>query len=292
VARRALVIEGGGMKAAYANGVLAAFEEAGHTAWDAVYGTSAGGALAAWFSAGQARYAERTWDYAADPRILSYRRWARLGGPLLDHDALLEIVYLQEHPIDQDAIRRAPHPVMVTAADVDSGEAVYHDLREGPIIPWLKATGRLPFASGPAVEIDGRRYLDGGILDPIPVRRVVEDGYEDITLVLNTPSGKRRKDNALIAGLAARRYPQLRGGILRHHEIKHESVHFAERPPKGVGVAILRPRAPTGVGRLTRDLGRIRAAIAQGRRDGLEHLVRIGAAPSPGPSASAAPPVV
>ena len=75
--KRALVVEGGGMKAAYANGVLSAFEELGHTAWDAIYGTSAGGALAAWFAAGQARHAEKTWEYAADRRILSYRRFLR-----------------------------------------------------------------------------------------------------------------------------------------------------------------------------------------------------------------------
>lgn len=260
------------MKAAYANGVLSAFEEAGHTAWDAVYGTSAGGALAAWFSAGQARYAEKTWDYAADPRILSFKRWARLGGPLLDHEALLEIVYLQEHPIDQAAIHRSPHPVVVTAADVHSGKPVYQDLRTAEVIPWLKATGRLPFASGPPVPIGGREYLDGGILDPIPVRHVVESGYHDITLVLNTPPGRRRKDNAVIAGIAARRYPRLRDGILRHQAIKQESLAFAEDPPEGVRVAVIRPKASTGVSRLSRDLGLIRAAIEQGRADGHAHL--------------------
>lgn len=271
-AKRALVIEGGGMKAAYANGVLSAFEAAEHTDWDAVYGTSAGGALAAWFSAGQARYAEKTWDYAADPRILSYKRWARLGGPLLDHEALLDIVYLQEHPIDQAAIHRCPHPVVVTASDVHEGRAVYHDLRRGPIIPWLKATGRLPFASGPTVAIDGHSYLDGGILDPIPIRHVAESGYDDITLVLNTPPGQRRKDNAVIAGIAARRYPKLRDGILRHHAIKAEAVAFAEHPPEGLTVRIVRPAAQLGVSRLTRDLGRIRGAIEQGRADGRAHL--------------------
>ena len=271
-AKRALVIEGGGMKAAYANGVLAAFEEAEHTDWDAVYGTSAGGALAAWFSAGQARYAERTWDYAADPRILSYKRWARLGGPLLDHEALLDIVYLQERPIDQEAIHRCPHPVVVTASDVHEGRAVYHDLRRGPIIPWLKATGRLPFASGPPVPIDGHLYLDGGILDPIPVRHVVESGYDDITLVLNTPAGQRRKDNAVIAGIAARRFPKLRDGIVRHHAIKAEAEAFAEQPPPGVTVRIVRPHGPLKVSRLTRDLGLIRGALEQGRADGRAHL--------------------
>lgn len=260
------------MKSAYGNGVLSAFEEAGHTTWDAVYGTSAGGAMAAWYTAGQARYAEKTWDYAADPRILSYKRWARFGGPLLDHEALLEIVYLQEHPIDQAAIRRSKHPVIVTAADVHSGECVYHDLRRGDIIAWLKATGRLPFASGPPVAIAGRAYLDGGILDPIPVRKAVADGHQDVTLILNKPPGKRRKDNAVVAGIAARRYPKLRDGILRHQAIKGESLDYAESPPGGVTIRIIRPSQPTGVGRLSRDLGLIRAAIELGRADGKAHL--------------------
>jgi predicted patatin/cPLA2 family phospholipase len=268
MARRALVIEGGGMKAAYANGVLSAFEEAGHTAWDAVYGTSAGGALAAWFTAGQARYAEATWGYAADPRILSYGRWARRKGPLLDHEALLDIVYVDEHPLDQEALRRCPHPVVVTASDVRSGAAVYQDLRRGDIISWLKATGRLPFASGPPVRIDGREYLDGGVLDPIPVRKAVEDGCTDVTLVLNNPAGHARRDNAVVAGIAARRYPALRDGILRHNAIKAEALAWAEDPPEGVRVRIVRPATSTGLTRLTRDLDAIRRAIEQGRRDG------------------------
>lgn len=256
------------MKSAYGNGVLSAFEETGHTTWDAVYGTSAGGAMAAWYSAGQARYAEKTWDYAADPRILSWSRWARFQGPLLDHEALLDIIYLKEHPIDQDAIRRCKHPVIVTAADVHSGEVVYHDLRQGDIIAWIKATGRLPFASGPTVAIDGREYLDGGILDPIPIRRAVADGATEITLILNKPQGRRGKDNAVISGIAARRYPKLRDSILRHYAIKGEALDYAESPPEGVTVHLVRPARPTGLGRLTRDLAAIRAAIEQGRSDG------------------------
>jgi predicted patatin/cPLA2 family phospholipase len=262
-----LVIEGGGMKAAYANGVLSAFEETGHTKWDAVYGTSAGGALAAWFSAGQSRYAEHTWTYAGDERILSWKRFARLG-PLLDHEALLDIIYVKEHPLDQDAIRRCSHPVIVTAADVHSGEAIYHDLRQGDIIAWLKATGRLPFASGPPVTIDGRSLLDGGILDPIPARKAVADGATELTVVLNKPPGPRVRDNAVIAGIAARRYPRLRDGIVRHHAIKQAALDYVESPPEGLTVRVVRPSVPTGLSRLSRDLRAIRKAIDQGRRDG------------------------
>jgi predicted patatin/cPLA2 family phospholipase len=270
--RTVLVIEGGGMKAAYANGVLSSFEEAGHAPWDAVYGTSAGGAMAAWYSAGQARYAEKTWDYAADRRILSYRRALLRRGPILDHDALLEIIYEQERPIDQEAVRDADWPIFVSAVDVHSGSVVYTDLRDAPIIPWLKATGRLPFAAGDPVHIEGRDYLDGGIGDPIPVYKAVEDGATDITLILNTQVGPRRKDNGALARFTARKYPALRQGILHHQELKQAAIHYAEDPPKGVKIRIIRPDHPTGLHRLSRDLSVIHEGLRRGREDGRKFL--------------------
>ncbi len=261
------------MKAAYANGVLSAFEQAGHK-FDAVYGTSAGGALGAWFSAGQARYAEATWAYAADRRILSYRRWLARRGPLLDHEALLDIIYVDEHPIDQDAIRAATHPIIVTAVDTRSGAVRYQDLRQGDVIAWLKATGRLPLASGQPVPIGGRLYLDGGIADPIPARRAIADGYARLTVILNAPPGARRRDNYVVSAYTARRYPELRHGILHHHDIKEAALAFLASPPDGVRIDVIQPNRPTGLSRLTRDLAVLRKAIEQGRADGQAHLDR------------------
>ncbi len=269
------------MKATYANGVLTAFEQAGYHPWDGVYGTSAGGALAAWYSARQAEYAEQTWDYAADPRILSYRRALLRRGPLLDHEALLRIVYEQEHPINQEAIRRCRWPVVVTAVDIHTGRCVYKDLREGNVIAWLKATGRLPFASGPPVPIDGHQYLDGGVVDPIPIRHVVEEaGATDITLILNKPPGPKKPDPRFVLELAARRYPLLRDGIVHHQRIKYESTQYALNPPEGVTIRIIHPSKDTGLGRLTRDLEALRATIAWGRQDGRAFLGKLEAAAS------------
>lgn len=262
------------MKAAYANGVLSSFERAGFRPWDAVYGTSAGGALAAWYSAGQAVYAEKTWDYARDPGILNYARFLWRRGVLLDHDQLIDRVYAKEHPLDIEALRASPHPVVVTASDVHSGKPMYHDLRHGDVLDWLKATGRLPFASGSPVPIGGRHYLDGGITDPIPVRKAALDGHTNITLILNTPSGDARRNNPVLAQMTARRYPALRDGILRHDAVKREAVAWAESPPAGVRVRIIRPSHPTGLHRLSREAEPIAKAIAQGRRDGRAFLAR------------------
>ncbi len=260
------------MKGAYASGVLTAFEAAGRRSFDAIYGTSAGGAMAAWFAAHQARYAEKTWDYAADPRIVSYKRWLLGRGPVLDHEALLEIVYRREHPLDVAAVQRYPAPVVVTASDIETGTPHYQDIRVTEVIPWLKATGRLPAAAGPPVTIGGRTFLDGGLTDPIPVRRAAADGHKRITLILNTPRGAGKEDHRWLATMTARRWPALKDGIMRHQEIKQEAIAWAETPPPGIEVDIIRPAQPTGLHRLSRDLDAIHAVIAMGRRDGEAHL--------------------
>lgn len=268
-----MVIEGGGMKAAYANGVLSAFEEAGLRAWDLVIGTSAGGALAAWYAAGQAVFAQGTWDYSRDPAVLSYGRWLRRRGPVLDHEYLLDSVYVQHHPLDQRRLRAAPFPVVVTASRTLDGGTTYHDLRDGPIIPWLKATGRLPLGAGPPVRIDDIEYLDGGITDPVPVRHAVEvRGMTDITLITNAAAGVVGKDNPFVARLLARKYPALADGIVHHQQRKEAAVAYALAPPPGITARVVRPSRPTRLGRLTRDKAMLDAAIALGRADAAVYL--------------------
>ncbi len=261
------------MKAAYANGVLTAFEQAGHHLWDVVLGTSAGGALAAWYSAGQAEFAESTWPYANDSRIINYGRFLRRQGPLMDHESLLEVVYKHEHPLDVQAVQKAPWPVVVTAVDVDTGQAVYHDIRHGDAIEWLKATGRLPMWCGPPVIINGRRLLDGGVADPIPVHYAMDQlGCNHITLITNKPVGPKKPDPKFIVDWAVKQYPALEHGLRDHQDIKWKSVQAVLEPPAHVQGHVIAPKRPTKLTRLGRNMEAVREAIVLGRRDGQAHL--------------------
>lgn len=268
------------MKAAYANGVLTAFERAGFHDWAAVVGTSAGGALAAWYAAGQAEYAEGTWKYAADPRIMNYQRALTLQGPLLDHDRLWYDVYENEHPLDIDALRKAPWPVIVTVADVERAEVLYPDVRkQDDPGAWIRATGRLPFASGPSVEIHGRQYVDGGVLDPIPLRYAIDELNADhITLITNKQPGPQRKDPRLLVELAARRYPALRQGLIDHNALKQAAYKLAQDPPEGVTIDHIHPSRPTRLTRLSRDQAKVKDGLELGHRDGARYVERALAA--------------
>jgi predicted patatin/cPLA2 family phospholipase len=261
------------MRAAYASGVLAAFEET-HVRFDALYGTSAGGALVAWFAAGQARYATETWKYAADRRFFSYRRLLR-GGPILDHDRLFRDVYEREHPLNVEAVMRSPAPVIVPVTDADSGAVRYVDVRAGPVLGWLRATGLMPLGLGPAVQLDGRRYVDGGVADPVPVRKAIEDGHRHIVVVANRALGERRHaENSFVVRLIGREYPMLQDLVARHHLLADDVDRLVKGGAEGVRIEVVRPGTPTGVGRFTRDVPRLLRAVEQGRLDGRAFAAR------------------
>ncbi len=260
------------MRAAYANGVLAALEDAGVNSWDAVYGTSAGGALAAWYSAHQANHALETWPYVRDPRILSYKRWLTRRGPLLDHDALFEIVYRTERPMDTDAVRSAPHPVIVPVTHADTGQTHYVDLRDGPVIEWIKAAGRMPLLSGDAVTVEGEPWLDGGLTDAVPMGKALDDGATEVLVVLNRPPQERSPEHRIASWLVDRRYPGLGEYVETHHHDWNTSVALALHPPDGVQVDIIHPQEDLGLNRFTRSIETIEDAAETGRHDGTRYL--------------------
>lgn len=45
----------------------------------------------------------------------------------------------------------------------------------------------------PTIKVDGKPYYDGGIADPIPIRRSIEDGNDKNLIVLTRPEGYRKE---------------------------------------------------------------------------------------------------
>lgn len=262
------VVEGGASRAAYATGVLEALQRAGVVP-GAIYGTSAGGALAAWYAAGQAHLGSRTWDRVGDRSLLSFRRLVWRSKPVVDFRKLYADVYPTHFGMDVAALRRAPYPVFATLTDADSAESVYVDLRraEDPFAV-LHATSALPLVSESPVTLGGRRFVDGGVTDPLPVARALHDGHADLLVISNRPQGERRAESRALVRLVGRRFPALAREAALHHEHHNAALRLAEHPPEGARVRIVRPERDLGVTRFTRDARLMRRAIDAGLADG------------------------
>ncbi len=273
-----LVLEGGAARATYGSGVADALAVAGLVP-EAIYGTSAGGAIAAWYAAGQTAVGVTTWDHIVDRSLLSYRR-ALVRRPILNFSRLYGEMYPNHFGMDVAKLRAAPFPVWVTLADADRAESVYVDLRKAQD-PFrvLHATSALPLVSEAPVEIEGRRYVDGGMTDPIPVAKAIEDGHRDIIVVASRVAGERRPEPQIVVRAVGRRFPALREATAQHSALQNAALRLAQSPPPGVRVRLVQPSRDLGVSRLTRDVAKLRAAVEEGRRDGARLAQDLGLVP-------------
>jgi NTE family protein len=111
-------------------------------------------------------------------------------------------------------------PFQCVATDVVSVREVW--FRSGPLIEPILASAALP-AVYPAVEIDGVRYLDGGIVDDVPMSRAVELGARTLYVLQVGLFSRPRPDPKRPLDVAVQAY-----WIARHHRFKRE---LAAMPP-------------------------------------------------------------
>ena len=199
-----LVLEGGGMRAAYTAGVLDAFLDAG-VDLPYVIGVSAGANAGSDYVAGQRERNHKVFvELAAD------RRYAGLANLVRERSwfgmrFLFETLPDELAPFDYEAFRHSAHAFTVGVTDCATGQPVYfrhhdHDPRWfGHTV--LRASSSLPVLS-PPVTIGGRPYLDGGVSDSIPIGRSIADGNRRNVVVLTRNAGFRKRAERLGPGRA------------------------------------------------------------------------------------------
>ena len=127
----------------------------------------------------------------------------------------------------------------------------------------ILASSRMPWAGGPPVEIDGRRYLDGGMGSPIPVAEAIAAGATHVLALQTRPYGVPRRSASRIGDRLIERHlrglnPALVDALPRAHRRLRAAWSTTSRgarstpsgPPHVLG---LRPPAGTPcVGQLER----------------------------------------
>jgi predicted patatin/cPLA2 family phospholipase len=274
---RALVLEGGGMRGAFTAGVLEAFaEELGDdgSGFDAVVACSAGACNAASYLAGQPRRNRRVYlDFLDGGKLV---RWSRLltGGSIMDIDYLMDDVTIELCPLDLERLKESQVPLFIGVMDADNGETRYLTNHQDDVVTALRATCALPAFYRGSVVYQGRRYLDGGVSDPVPVRKAIELGAGELVVVLTSSVEARTRKKRHIPGLLRwmSSDPAVRKALEERHLRYREAAELLSAPPRGVTVHVVRPSRPLGVGRTTRSRRKLESACDLGYEDGRKFL--------------------
>lgn len=254
--RTALIDVGGGFRAIFGAGVMDRCQEESIT-FDHCYGVSAGSANMVSFLAGQhgrnhkfyTEYAFRK-EYASFDSYVKHHNFANLDyvyGTLSNHDG--------EYPVDYEAFAANPTGFTVIACNALDGSAKYFDKSDVHYDDFniMKASSAVPVACEPYV-IDGVPYFDGGIVDPVPVQKAIDDGYDRIVLVLTRPKDVLREQKRDIAPARILRhsYPAAAERLLNRYATYNDEVALAKEYERDGRVLILAPDDLCGLSTLSK----------------------------------------
>ncbi len=152
---------------------------------------------------------------------------ARRGESLHGNEGLRRVL---EQELSARTFEDLAVPFQCVATDVMGVREVWFD--SGPLIEPVLASAALP-AVYPAVEIDGVRYLDGAIVNDVPMGRAVELGARTLYVLQVGAFSRPRPEPRRPLDVAIQSY-----WIARHHRFKRELAAM----PDDVDVHLL----PTG----------------------------------------------
>ena len=193
--RSILVLGGGGVKGLAHAGAWRALQDAGVVVSEIV-GVSIGALVGACVAGGQSWSELYTAGLALKkPDIVLLNRWTILlngirQSSVFQSDALYQYI---DSVLPVKSFAELTLPLNVNAVDLESGDMVWFgtDARvDLPLVDAVYASCALPVFYPPA-EIDGTHYVDGGIVDPLPIQRAAERGA-DLIIAIDAGAGKVR----------------------------------------------------------------------------------------------------
>lgn len=263
-----LVIEGGGVRGIYAAGVLDRLMEMNLT-FDGVIGVSAGAIHGCSYLSGQKGRSIRYYKkYCADPRFMGFGSWLKTGD-IVGADFCYHELPDKLDPYDHAAFLANPTPFYVTCSNVDTGRPEYIRMTDMKTqIDYLRASASLPYFSR-IVEIEGKRYLDGGATDSIPVEAFMAMGYERNVVILTQHADYHKSaEMGSLPGLVYRRYPAFAQALKTRHIRYNQALERIAQLEKEGKVFIIRPHAPLDIGRMEKNPERVQQAYDMGKEDG------------------------
>lgn len=274
-----IVFEGGAFRTIFSCGVMDAMIE-NDIIPDYMIGVSAGAAYGVSMASKQAgRNIKMLMEYRNDSRYVGINNMLdkenrSLYGLDFAYDTIPNVLL----PFDYDEFKRYKGEFYCVVTNINTGEAEYlpytGDDRTNVL---LRATCALPLLF-PPIEIDGKKYMDGGITDSIPYEKALADGCDRVLVVLTREKGYIKRTSSSTKAIARKyeaTYPALSQNLMSRAVRYNESVRkLAEYEASGK-VMVIRPTVSKGFGRIEKDKFKILSMYNDGYNKGYKLLDEI-----------------
>ena len=275
--KKGLVLEGGAMRGLFTAGIIDVMMEAGVEP-DGLIGVSAGAAFGCNYKSRQPGRAIRyNTRFAKDPRYSGLRSLIK-SGDYFNAEFGYHIVPKQYDIFDVEAFEQNPMAFIVVCTDVLTGEAVYHKMERVDFdeLEWLRASASMPLASK-VVEVGGRKLLDGGVADSIPLEYFESIGYERNVVILTQPEGFVKEHNRLmpLMRIALRKYPKMIEALDTRHIMYNLELEYVRKAEQAGRCLVIRPDGKIPIGHISHDPEEMRRVYDIGRKTGEKHIDQI-----------------
>lgn len=277
IMKKGLVLEGGAMRGLWTAGVTDVMMEH-NVRPDGLIGVSAGAAFGCNYKSWQVGRAIRyNTRFAKDKR---YSGWRSLltTGDYFNAQFGYHVVPYEYDLFDTETFRKSPLEFTVVCTDVETGEAVYHvmDHVDYDELEWLRASASMPLASK-VVEVQGRKLLDGGVSDSIPLEYYERQGYRRNVVILTQPLGYQKEHNRLmpLMRLALRQYPRFLKALDERHLMYNQQLRYVAQAEQEDRCLVIRPEGKIPIGHLSHDPQQMRKVYDLGRQVGQKYIDKI-----------------
>ncbi len=225
-----LTLEGGASRTFFSVGVMDVLLQENIMA-DVVIGASAGIANGvSYVSRQKGRSLELGLRYYSDKR---YMGWHHLLNPKNRSYYNIPFVFdqlpNQYLPFDYQAFKEFKGEVLAAVTNIKTAQTEYLPVT-GEDSTWktLVASCSLPLMF-PIVKLDGEKYMDGGISNPIPVDEAIRRGCDKNIVIITRERSyhKEKEQGAGLAGALLYQYPKFRKLLSRRAEeynIAHQKI--------------------------------------------------------------------
>lgn len=262
---------GGGLRGIYGAGIFDYCLDNG-IEFDYCIGVSAGSAnIASYLAKQRGRNYVFYTEYAFRSQYMSMKNMIHTGSYIN-----LDYVYSElsnagrENPLDYETIKNSPAIMKVVAFNAQTGEAIYFDKSDLAQDRYdiFKASCCLPVVCRPYL-VNGVPCYDGGLADPVPVKKAFDDGCDKVVVILTRPRDYIRTENRdrRMARFIRHRYPKAAESMLIRYKKYNDGVKLAKKYEREGRALIVAPDDCCGMNTLTKNKDLLNKMYNKGYED-------------------------